>query len=548
MIRTGFWHASLFVVLVLSACSGSLFSQDQTRSPLSQRELIVHVLNRITFGATDELVAEVEKVGIKEWVEEQFAHDEVDPYLSTRLATMPTLGLTTQDLYKKFSNGSKARQIKSDLNGSIILRAALNKWQASEVMTEFWRNHLNVDRAKDSVRYTATDYEQNVLRRFVFSDFHSLLSASAKHPAMLVYLDNYISRKPPTKTELKIVARRVRQKTGSKERGAEAANIAAQRGLNENYARELMELHTLGVDNGYTQKDVVALARALTGWTVDRDKQKYEFLYREEMHAGGDKHVLGRTIPREKRRNGIVEGEKIIARLAAHKNTADYLAKKLCIYLVSDTPSPALLKKVARILRRSKFNLRTSVKDIILSSEFREPKNFRSKFKTPFEFVISSLRAVDAEISSTKAISDWIEEMGQPIYGCEDPTGYSDTAESWRDPGVMAYRWKFALDLVGGKIKGVRVPSSFYDDVKDQAMPKMIKRLGEKVIPGGLRPQTISTLLRVAGKQKRDIAEQDREILDAQLSGEKPPKAIKYRPIHEKLLAVLLGAPEFQQQ
>ena len=414
---------------------------------------------------------------------------------------------------------------------------------------DFWRNHFNVDRGKDTVRFTAVEYDRVVLRNHVFGRFHDMLLASARHPAMLVYLDNYISRKPPTKTELKTVARRVRRRTGSKERGQEAADIAAQRGLNENYARELMELHTLGVDNGYTQKDVIELARALTGWTVDRDKQRYVFQYREEMHDGGDKFVLGKAIAREKRRNGIVEGEKIIARLASHRNTADFLARKLSIYLLCDDPPRKFCDRMARELRKSKFDLGLVVRKIVESPEFRRKEHWRCKFKTPLEFVVSALRVTHAEVKSTEALTRWLEEMGQPLYRCEDPTGYSDTAESWRDPGVMAFRWKFALDLVYGRIKGVKVPESWFGNINDKTRDLVvIKLLGDKVIPGGLSSKTISTLMRLA-KKHRDLEQENRELVEiAIMDGEKPPRFKPLPPLKRRLLAALLGSPEFQQQ
>ncbi|MFT7619138.1 MAG: hypothetical protein ACI97A_002787 [Planctomycetota bacterium] len=545
---------SLFALLpavLICLFSSVCVAQDEQESKyLSDRELILHTLSRITFGADDDLLERVESIGLKTWLERQFAHPGMDKRTAGMLAKFGSLNLTSEEIYKQYAGDRKKRgQVGPELKGSIVIRATLNNWQVAEVMTEFWRNHLNIDRAKSSsLQYTATHYEQEVLRKHVFGDFHSMLSASAKHPAMLVYLDNHISRKPPTKTELKSVARRVRQKTGSKERGQEAASIAAQRGLNENYARELMELHTLGVDNGYTQKDVVEVARALTGWTINLDKQKYEFLYQESMHDGGDKFVLGRMVPREKRRNGIVEGEKILARLATHKNTAQFLAKKLCIYLITDEPPQKLINQVAGYLKRSKFDLGITVQKILNSDEFRSREYFGCKFKTPMEFVISCLRAVDAEISSTTALTAWLEEMGQPIYGCEDPTGFSDTAESWRDPGIMAFRWKFALDLVQGKIKGVRIPDAFYAGMSKARAPHMVKKLGDKVLPGGIRSQTIRTLLQVVKKHRFLIEEENDLIEIARMEKRKPPRREKRVAIEKRLLAVLLGSPEFQRQ
>ncbi len=544
--------------------------------PLTERQKIIHMLSRLSFGPTSSMVAEVEQKGREVWLTEQIvAGGAVGSRLEDALTGLKTVGLPMQELinaYVKIPRPENETAVQrrrrermrslpaTELRQSVVLRGALSDLQVAEVMAEFWRNHFNVDLAKGSVQYTGPSYEEEVVRANLFSKFHDMLSASAHHPAMLVYLDNVLSRNPPSKQDLKAVGRRVRRKTGSRSRAEEAQRIAEQRGLNENYARELMELHTLGVDNGYTQKDVISVAEALTGWTVG----DYKFQYRDDMHVHKNKYVLGKTVRRQKRRNGVVEGENILILLAHHKNTSEYLAQKLCVYLVGDEPSPSFVKDVAKRLRKTRFDLGDIVKYIALSQEFYEPENFRNKFKTPVEFCLSALRATNAEITDPNAVIERIKEMGQPIYGCEDPTGYRDTAESWRDPGVMAVRWRFAIDLAMGNLSGVRVPAEFLDSLKEKSAPEMITKLGDAVLPGGLRDRTMNVLFRVARRHaeslnpsaKDDEAERGTQEKKDRRRWRWRKRAVKglkksqqnVVPLERQLLAVLLGSPEFQEQ
>ncbi|MCB9831293.1 MAG: DUF1800 domain-containing protein [Planctomycetes bacterium] len=534
--------AAYFAVLLLALAS--TLGAQRTRE-LEDREKILHVLNRLSFGADDEAVAEVEEMGLEAWIDDQLETSYLDAATLKRLEGYATLGLDNKGIYAAY--GSKGDTVDKELLGAIVLRAVYARGQIAEVMADFWRNHFNVDRAKASVRFTATDWDREVIRANALGNFGDMLMASAKHPAMLVYLDNYISRRPPNKTELKSVARNVRRTTGSKERGDEAAEIAAQRGINENYARELMELHTLGVDNGYEQRDVIDLARALTGWTVATDGNKYEFDYQDSMHDHGDKFVLGRSFAREKRRNGMQEGERIIEFLASHQETARFVARKLCMRLVGDAPSPKLIESTAVELRKSGFDFKRALKHILDSDEFYDPACYRAKFKTPVEFVFSALRAVDAEIEDPAAVVAVIREMGQPLYGCEDPTGWDDRAEAWRDPGVMAVRWKFAMDLALGKVRGVTVPDSFFAGLQNQAPSQMVLALGRKVLAGELRSDTISALIKMSRRHERRLKEAEDDRLQALVEGKKP-KPNDLPPLERMLLGTLLGSPEFQEQ
>lgn len=518
------------------------------------RAALVHALSRLSFGVTDELLAEVQEQGYEAWLDAQLNARGPDRACAEILSRYPTLNLSSAEIYAGYmslpEDAKNRRQMeyraRTDLRFSLVHRAAISRHQIQEVMADFWRNHLNVDRNKDAVEILATEWDREVIRQHVFGKFHDMLLASAQHPAMLIYLDQHLSRRPPNKTELKDVARRVRRKTGSRERGAEAARIAEQKGLNENYARELLELHTLGVDRGYTQKDVIAVAEALTGWSVDGAENRWRFQYRDDMHVHGPKFILGKTIPRQKRRHGVREGEMIIRRLASHRATSLFLAEKLCTYLVADQPPQSIVDSTAERLRATDFDLKEAVRHVATSSEFFDPRHRRGKFKTPLEFVVSALRVTGAEIENPRVLLETLKEMGQPVYACEDPTGYRDVSESWRDPGVMTARWRFALDLARDRIKGVKVPAHVYADLKGKNRFLVIRRLGERVLPGGMRKETIAFCTRAATRWEKARRRHAEAVSGGKKKGEKRPPAPL--PLERYLLGVLLGSPEFQEQ
>jgi uncharacterized protein (DUF1800 family) len=342
------------------------------------------------------------------------------------------------------------------------LRAVHSKRQFQEVIVEFWRNHLNVDVNK--VPFLATHYEENVLRKYAFGKFEDLLLASARHPAMLVYLDNYVSNK---------------------------------KGVNENYARELMELHTLGVDNYYTQKDVVALAHVLTGWTCGwRDGPSGEKEYVSYFDAKAHDPVPGTVVGLElDGSGGMADGEKAIRHLANHEGTAQFICQKLCRYLVNDAPPGPLVDNVAEVFRKTGGDLREVYRAIIFSPDFLSPKCYRAKFKTPFEFTVSVLRTTDADITNPQPVFRELQLMGQPIYECVEPTGYSDQQEAWLDPGVMVYRWNFAIQLVTDKFDGAKIGSAFADEVLRPAMTARTRKVMYMTMPGVTDARTEKLLL-----------------------------------------------------
>lgn len=516
------------------------------QSPLTETQRIQHVLSRFAFGPTPGQIEAVRKTGLEKWFEQQLHGAAREPYeLGEKLRVLETIELSSQELllnYNPRNPGPNAtpkerreygrlRNLpRSDLKQAILYRGVYSNNQLREVAADFWRNHLNVDLNKGLLRYYAVEYEREVIRRHVFGRFGDLLEASAKHPAMLVYLDNAVSRRPPSKAELRQIEQYTRQRTGSRERAEEAVNIARQRGLNENYARELLELHTLGVDNYYKQRDVIEVAKALTGWTVQNNPQNpVGFMFRPDMHVDGSKRFLGRVIKPD-RDKPLREGEVVLERLVKHKGTASFLAWKLCRYFVDDFPPEAMVQRVADAFRRSKGDLKVVYRAIFKDPDFFHPSFYQSKFKRPFEFVISALRVTGAKIEAAGDALRTMTLLQEPLYEQEDPTGYYDTAEAWNDPGVMAVRWQFAQNLATGKLRGIRVPDEFYQGLHPR-IPRVWKdQLARRVLPAGMGEKTS----RILDRMMRRYLEENPN-----------PKVTELGPW---ILGLLLGSPEFQRQ
>ena len=419
-----------------------------------------HVLNRLAFGARPGEVERVARMGVDRWIAEQLQPQQIaDPKFPRLLDRYETLAWSNAEIMTKvYQPIVKARRAKSeddarndpamrelrreaqrvmrDLTAQRILRAAESECQLNEVMVDFWMNHFNVYAGKGIDRFLLTSYERDTIRPHIWGSFEDLLMASAKSPAMLFYLDNARSVAAP-----------------ENRRGM--ASMAKRGGLNENYAREIMELHTLGVDGGYTQSDVTELARTLTGWSIAR--KTGEFVFRRPLHDQQAKTVLGVKLPAG---GGIEEGERMIRFLAAHPSTARHIAYKLSQRLVADEPPPALVERVAKRFTETRGNLRETVKAVITSPEFNDPKYYRVKVKSPFEYVVSAVRAVGGTIVNPIPLARELQKMGQPLYHAQPPTGYSDEAEAWVNSGALVARINFAIALAANKLPGVRVALS----------------------------------------------------------------------------------------
>jgi len=448
------------VPLILVFAEGRGLSGQTITIPASDDRVVAHVLNRLTFGPRPDDASRVKSLGIAKFIDQQLHPERIDDReLEARLEGFETLELSTRELTERYfaraiemrrqrAQQPEARdsmspemrmalaapqQVISELMQAKLVRATLSERQLQEVLVDFWFNHFNVFVGKGQVRQYLPEYERDVIRPHVFGEFRDLLGAVAHSPAMLIYLDNWQSAAPNTARARGRMSRRPAQRQQS-------------RGLNENYARELMELHTLGVDGGYTQQDVVELARILTGWTIEPPLQGGGFVFRPLMHDSGTKTFLGTTFTG----SGIDEGERALDLLARHRSTARHIALKLVQRFVSDEPPPALVERATRRFMDSRGNLREVVRTIVTSPEFFAPDAYRAKIKTPLEFVVSSVRATGATVNSALPLVAAMRTLGMPLYGSQPPTGYSATADAWVNTGALLNRMNFAVSLVEG--------------------------------------------------------------------------------------------------
>ena len=370
----------------------------------------------------------------------------------------------------------KEQEVMQDLTQARIVRAVTSTHQLEEVLVDFWFNHFNVFVGKGDVRNYLTEYERDAIRPYVLGSFRDMLGAVAESPAMLFYLDNFRSVDPKAMgrqaDELEARMRQAQARAMVRGRGrgrgmavplpkpqqqnqtaAERIQQLRNRGLNENYARELMELHTLGVDGGYTQADVIAVARAFTGWTIDRPRDGGSFQFDGAVHDNDPKVVLGKTITA----GGKRDGEQVLDLLATHPSTATFIATKLARRFIADEPPASVVQRAAKVFTDTKGDLREVTRAIITSPEFFSAEARRAKVKTPLEFVASAVRASGANVINPLPLVQALKTLGMPLYGAQPPTGWGDTAEDWINTGALLNRLNFALQLAGGQMRGVRV-------------------------------------------------------------------------------------------
>jgi uncharacterized protein (DUF1800 family) len=455
-----------------------------------------------------------------------------------------------------------------------ILRETYSERQLQEVMTDFWLNHFNVFIGKNEERYLLTSYERDVIRPHALGKFEDLLIATAKSPAMMVYLDNAQSIGPDSEfakygpAVLRPNFNRRRRRFGAmmqEQRGFGAKKKLS--GLNENYAREVMELHTLGVDGGYTQQDVTQLAQVLTGWGVTLPRTgKVEFEYHPEMHEPGTKFVLGHKI----KDGGEKEGMQMLKLLAHHPSTAHFISKKLAMRFVSDDPPPALVDRMAKTFLKSDGDIREVLRTMYKSPEFWSEDAYRAKMKTPLEFVISALRGTNAEVVNAQPIADMLNRMGMPLYGMQPPTGYSMKADAWLNTAALLNRLNFALALATGRLPGVRVnaqalapdadPQSQLSGVEAKLLDGDVSAQTHEAIERELDDPSLPERARTAQVQAAE-APTDRGVNaedDLSLAAEAARRRPRMRdaivpaagPPTRTALAVglVLGSPEFQRR
>jgi len=539
-------------------------------SKLNDRQRALHALNRLAFGPRPGEVDAVMKDGVNTWIEQQLHPEAIpDRAVEARIATLPTMTLSNAQIVKTYyepvllarkqanaeaKSGDVDKQevrrelmrdvppnqrpqvVMNDLVAQRILRAAESDRQLNEVMVDFWMNHFNVFAGKGIDRFLLTSYERDVIRPHIWGRFEDLLMATAKSPAMLFYLDNARSMAAPENRPA--MQQQQRGFGGPFGFGRRAMVVRPQQqqgkgqgGLNENYAREIMELHTLGVDGGYTQKDVTELARVLTGWSISREREGGEgatFVFRPQMHDAGAKTVLGiRFAPG----GGIDEGERMIHVLAHHPATAHRIAYKLCQRLVADEPPPALVARVAKKFLATDGDLRQTVRAVIESPEFWSPASYRAKVKSPFEYTISAVRAVNAQITDPTPIARALQQIGEPLYGAQPPTGYSDKADVWINTGALMNRLNFALSLASNKLPGV------HGDVV-------------ALIPAGQAADASHSVEALAlALTGGNLTEETRSIIKSRIVERKAPSEDPWDNTQLPTVAgLILGSPEFQRQ
>ena len=633
---------------------------------LSEDQKILHVLNRLGFGARPGDVEKVKAIGIEKYIDQQLNSNSLNDWaVQAKVKDLEILNMETPEIFAKYPNPGAllrmlegnnagqtrniaateeknaqaqqkdqrerrqkltklyqeydlkpANQIMRDLSASRILRAVYSEKQLEEQMVDFWSNHFNVFSGKGAVRWYLPSYDRDVIRKNALGNFKDLLVGTAQHPAMLFYLDNFQSVSPKGQTAENTRGNKRNQMIqGMIQDGKLPENARRQikdrynltdaqldqrlqqltrqtgnrqkRGINENYAREIMELHTLGVDSGYTQKDIQEVARAFTGWTIadargyrtvaanmikgtddkrqnriakqlgiPADVESGEFYFNPQLHDSGEKIVLGQKV----NEGGINDGLKVIDILVKSPATAKFIARKLAVKFVNDNPSEKLVEKVANAFNKSNGDIKTTLRALIASDEFFAAENYRAKIKTPFELMVSSLRVLNAETNASPAVIGLLQKMGEQLYGFQAPTGYPDTAEDWVNTGALLERMNFAVALSSNQIRGTRVNLKGFEAAdKDQILKKAI----DGVLDGEISPNTKTAILKQMEQPliepKLEEADDDFDLMENN-SMERGQGSRRLQARQNQLLppsgnaevfkvvGLLLGSPDFQRQ
>jgi uncharacterized protein (DUF1800 family) len=442
-------------------------------------------------------------------------------------------GMTSQQKETVMALNNPEQVVVNELTQAKLLRAIYGERQLDEVMTDFWFNHFNVFINKGADRYLLTSYERDAIRPHVLGKFEDLLVATAQSPAMLFYLDNWLSVGPDSDIALSIKShprdRRVYRQTVQRAK----AKGKRSSGLNENYGRELMELHTLSVNGGYSQKDVTEVAKVFTGWTLEQPKKGGDFRFEPRMHQPGDKIVLGHRI----KQNGEKEGLEVLHLLARNPQTARFISQKLAMRFVSDDPPPALVDRMTQTYLKKDGDIREVLRTMFKSPEFWSPDAYRAKVKTPLEFVVSAARVSGAEVDDARALVGTLNNMGMMLYGMQPPTGYSMKADTWVNSSALLGRMNFALGLAASKIKGVKVDSGSLAMGSASAGPtdpqQALARLEDSLLSGDISKPTHDTI----SKQLDDPKISQRKLDDPK----RPPNTAA-------IAGLILGSPEFQRR
>jgi len=526
-------------------------------SELNEEEAILHALNRLGFGPRPGQVEQIEKTGLEICIQAQLHPENInDTEVNARLAQFPALGLSAaqlldqyppqdvaakrlgmkvedyqkrlQDLAKQPGGANSLpfkdqNEIVNELMEGKIIRAIYSERQLSEQLSDFWFNHFNIFVYKDTDRWYLIPYERDAIRPHVLGKFRDLLEATAKSPAMMFYLDNSSSADPHAFDRLK-------QHPVHARPGEKLPPLGGKRGLNENYGRELMELHTLGVDGGYKQEDVIEVARAFTGWTIESPRENPAFYFDQRIHDPNAKRVLGKKI----KGGGIKDGEEVLDLLVKNKHTASHIALQMAEHFVSDDPPPALVARMAKAFEKSKGDIRAVMSAMIYSPEFWTRAAFRAKVKTPFELVASTARALGADVDQPMQLAQWVNRIGEPLYQCLPPTGYSDKAAAWVSTGALLNRLNFSVALTGNKVRGVPVDIDSLLGTDVGANPKLaLDRVETEFLAGQVSDSTRETL--------------EKEMVEPRVLGAKLDDPVKQVNV-ALITGLVLGSPEFQKR
>jgi len=421
--------------------------------------------------------------------------------------------------------------VTGELSSAKLLRAIYSERQLDEVMTDFWFNHFNVYIGKGLDRYMITSYERDVIRPHALGKFKDLLVATAKSPAMLFYLDNWQSVGPNSELAMYGPGGRPRMRGGRFGRfpRPQPAKKRAS-GLNENYAREIMELHTLGVDGGYTQKDVTELAKVLTGWSIDKPLQGASFRFRDAAHEPGPKYVLGHKIEG----HGEGEGLEMLDILAHHPSTAKFISRKLAMRFVSDNPPTSLVNRMADTFLKKDGDIREVLRTMFKSPEFWSADAYRAKVKTPLEFVASAARVSGVDVQNALPLAQFLNRMGMPLYGMQPPTGYSMKADAWVNSSALLNRMNFALAMGSGRLPGMSLDQqALLRGTEPQNAEAVLGLLEKNILAGDVSQQTHAVLL----KQLNDPQVTQRKFDDPN----RPPNI-------GAIAGLIMGSPEFQRR
>jgi uncharacterized protein (DUF1800 family) len=518
-----------------------------------------------------------------------------------------------REYYQKYDL-KPATQLLPQIVSNRVMRAVYSERQLQEVMVDFWQNHFNVFAGKAAVRWYIPSYERDVLRKNALGNFKDLVVGTAQHPAMLFYLDNFENVSPNAQTNRRAgnndrferairngnltpqMRQQIKQRTGVTDAQIDQriremrdnpnqmpAQQRQQRGLNENYARELMELHTLGVDGGYTQQDIIEVAKAFTGWTiadprgyrraaaleikgeenrqleriqrlagVPDDIESGEFYFNDRQHEKGVKTVLGQKIDA----GGVKDGLKVIDLLVAHPSTAKFIARKLATKFVNDKPDEMLVNRVAKAFQDSKGDIKTTLRALFSDETFFAPENYRAKIKTPFELAVSAIRTIGADTNNATALIAMLQKLGEVPYGYQAPTGYPDTAEDWVNAGALLERLNYSVALASNRIPGVRTDlKAFTADSKAAILDKTLATVLDNDVSAATKQTLIKQIEQPLPEVKApDEMNDDLEIpnMRAQGDGNRNRQARLLPPSGNpdvfKIVSLVLGTPEFQRQ